>query len=285
MKEFPIPVVPYGPGSQPEEEGAEYLPMPHEMQTFSMPGFQLEADPATLAAVCALFEDLRDAMRQTTVNGPGRPRITLTGMAPEVIELVNQSLGHGEVSIMVHEPVPMRMQETVYAGVWRVRELSPQGALQRDSLVAGAIPHAVQQSALLGAASGVKELPLRAGLMNAPAILSELQDRSRRQRSGQPAHVINLSLLPVSPEDLEYLVEALGVGPVTMLSRGYGNCRITSTKLAHVWWVQYFNSMDQIILNTLEVVDVPEVALAAAEDYADSIERLGEWLAVMKDAV
>jgi hydrogenase-1 operon protein HyaF len=41
--------------------------------------------------------------------------------------------------------------------------------------------------------------------------------------------------------------------------------------------------MDQIILNTLEVVDVPEVAEAAEEDYADSIERLGEWLAVMKD--
>jgi hypothetical protein len=30
------------------------------------------------------------------------------------------------------------------------------------------------------------------------------------------------------------------------------------------------------------VVDVPEVALAAREDYEESTERLGEWLAVMR---
>jgi hypothetical protein len=27
----------------------------------------------------------------------------------------------------------------------------------------------------------------------------------------------------------------------TALSRGYGNYRITSTTVEHVWWVQYFN--------------------------------------------
>ena len=87
----------------------------------------------------------------------------------------------------------------------------------------------------------------------------------------------------MSPEDLQYLFDAFGTGTVSILSRGYGNCRITSTGLNHVWWVQYFNSMDQIILDTLEVVDVPEVAQAAADDYADSVERLGEWLAVMQE--
>lgn len=81
---------------------------------------------------------------------------------------------------------------------------------------------------------------------------------------------------------MAYLAQALGAGAVTILSRGYGNCRITSTGLAYVWWVQYFNSMDQIILDTLEVVDVPEVAQAAEEDYADSVARLGAWLNIMQ---
>jgi hydrogenase-1 operon protein HyaF len=67
------------------------------------------------------------------------------------------------------------------------------------------------------------------------------------------------------------------------LSRGYGNCRITSTRLANVWWVQYFNSMDKMILNTIEVVDIPEVARAAKEDFEESAERLGEWLGVMRE--
>jgi hydrogenase-1 operon protein HyaF len=114
--------------------------------------------------------------------------------------------------------------------------------------------------------------------MNAPALLAEIADQAARWHPGQPPHVINLTLLPVSPQDLDCLAQALGAGPVTILSRGYGNCRIASTRLANVWRVQYFNSMDRPILDTIEVVDVPEVALAAAEDHADSFERLGEWL-------
>jgi hydrogenase-1 operon protein HyaF len=94
--------------------------------------------------------------------------------------------------------------------------------------------------------------------------------------------VINLTLLPVTPEDLDHLALALGEGPVSILSRGYGNCRIRATAVPGAWWVQYFNSMDQIILNTIEVVSIPEVALAAREDYEDSAERLAEWIATLE---
>jgi hydrogenase-1 operon protein HyaF len=74
----------------------------------------------------------------------------------------------------------------------------------------------------------------------------------------------------------------LGTGRVLILSRGYGNCRITSTRVPHTWRVVYYNSQDQVILNTVEVGELPAVACAAAEDIADSRERLAEvlqWLA------
>ena len=177
----------------------------------------------------------------------------------------------------------LHIQETVFAGIWRVQEISAQSLMLRDALHACAMPPEVRQSALSVADGNITAPPLRQGIMNAPAILNELLDRSRQYQAGQAAHVLNLSLLPMSPEDLEYLFEAFGTGTVSILSRGYGNCRITSTRLANVWWVQYFNSMDAIILNTIEVVDMPEVALAADDDYQGSIERLGEWLAVMRE--
>jgi hypothetical protein len=41
-----------------------------------------------------------------------------------------------------------------------------------------------------------------------------------------------------------------------------------------VWRVQFFNSMDTLILDTLEVTDMPEVVLAAPEDLSDSARRL-----------
>jgi hydrogenase-1 operon protein HyaF len=278
MQDFPIPVIAFGAGSQPEAEEVDYLPLPHEMETFSLPVYNLEADPAILEAACDVIEDLR-----TLMLAGSNANIELLGLSARVVELINQSLGHGEVSVLVREPGNLHIQETVFAGVWRVQEISEQGTVMCDSLHACAIPPEVRQSALSGASGGISAPPLRQGIMNAPAILNELLERSRAHRFGQPAHVINLSLLPMSPEDLDSLLDAFGTGTVSILSRGYGNCRITSTRLSNVWWVQYFNSMDQIILNTIEVADVPEVALAADEDYQDSAERLGEWLAVMRE--
>ena len=277
MKEFPIPVVAFGPGSQPETEEANFLPMPHDMESFSMPTIHLEADPTTLAAAIEVLEKLYASMLNTSSTQQDQVEIDLAGIAPNVVELINQSLGHGEVSILVRGAINFHIQEAIFAGIWRVQALSSVGLLQSDTICAGAIPWMVQKQAILATSSQVIPPALNDGIMNAPAILNELQDKSRNYRMGKSAHVINLSLLPMSQDDMAYLVSALGAGSVTVLSRGYGNCRVTSTGLAHVWWVQYFNSMDQIILDTLEVVDIPEVAQAAEEDYADSVERLGEW--------
>jgi hydrogenase-1 operon protein HyaF len=76
----------------------------------------------------------------------------------------------------------------------------------------------------------------------------------------------------------------LPVGPVALISRGFGNCRITSTLARDVWRVQYFNSMNTLILNTIEIVEAPEAALAAAEDLADSTTRLAELVEWMSES-
>lgn len=284
MKDFPLPVVGIGPGSQPEEESLQYLPMPAAMTTFEMPGFNDEADPQTLAAVCDMVEHLRGAMQASAPDAADHPVIELTGREEAVVNLLNQTMGEGEVSIAVRGSGQHRIQETVFAGVWRVHEFATDGRLIKDALMACAIPPVVRQWALDGVSLDCAIPQRDAGLMNAPAVLTEIVAKAKTFKPGDAAHVINLTLLPMSPQDLDCLMQTLGAGAVTILSRGYGNCRITSTRLPHVWWVQYFNSMDTLILNTIEVSDVPEVALASPEDYEDSIERLGEWLQVMQSA-
>jgi len=96
--------------------------------------------------------------------------------------------------------------------------------------------------------------------------------------------VINLTLFPMTQEDHAVLQQALPVGRVAMISRGFGNCHVTSTGLRGVWRVQYFNNMNTLILNTIEIVDVPEVVLAAVEDLTDSRERLVELVAWMSES-
>lgn len=284
MKSFPIPVTAIGPGSQAEDESLQYLSMPSDMAVFRRPLVPEAADFQALAQVRAFLSRLIAAMREQPF---GVPRFELGGLDPAAMELLNQTLGEGEVSIVVRAPRRLRIQETAFAGVWRVRELDDAGEIAADAIEVCPIPAAVIASARVFGETGLAppaELAQETGtgLMNAPALLAEIVDHAARWRAGLPPHVINLTLLPVSPQDLDYLALALGVGPSTILSRGYGNCRIASTRLANVWRVQYFNSMDKLILDTIDVVDMPEVALAAPEDHEESIERLQEWLETLE---
>jgi hydrogenase-1 operon protein HyaF len=286
MKDFPIPVVAVGPGSQPEEDEAlQYMPLPSSMMTFALPVLHDEADPVLMAEACRIVEQLRDEMQATPLTAPAIPTVELHEADAAVVRLLNQTMGEGEVSIAVRGSGQYRIQETVFASVWRVHEFATDGRLIGDTIMACAIPPMVMQWAQDGVSLEVSIPERGAGLMNAPAVLTEVVGKAKAFKQGDRAHVVNLTLLPISPEDLECLTQTLGVGAVTILSRGYGNCRISSTRLPNVWWVQYFNSMDTLILNTIEVSDVPEVALASQEDYEDSIERLGEWLQVMQEPV
>jgi len=96
--------------------------------------------------------------------------------------------------------------------------------------------------------------------------------------NGGTPHSINLSLLPLSQTEQEFIDHRLGRGAVDILSRGYGKCQVISTLAPNVWWVRYFNSMGTPILNSLEVVDVPLVVKAAPEDLRDSATRLDDIL-------
>jgi hydrogenase-1 operon protein HyaF len=109
-------------------------------------------------------------------------------------------------------------------------------------------------------------------------LLAEINDKVAGSVEGAQAHVINLTLLPQTEQDLACLERQLGQGSVSILSRGYGNCRISSTATRNVWWVRYYNSQDRNILNSLEITGVPGVACAAQEDIRDSAERLQEIL-------
>jgi hydrogenase-1 operon protein HyaF len=117
---------------------------------------------------------------------------------------------------------------------------------------------------------------------NAAPLLTEINDKLPEYRPGSVPHVINLSLLPHTSEDIDFLTGTLGSGPLVILSRGYGNCRITSTATRNVWWVQYFNSQETLILNTIEISQVPDVACAAQEDVDDSAQRLLEILEIYR---
>ncbi|HTP45361.1 MAG TPA: hydrogenase expression/formation protein [Casimicrobiaceae bacterium] len=285
MKPLSIPVRVVGPGSQPEEEELQYLDLPRQMSTFQMPSAPQQASAEALAESIEVLAEFLDALGpwDPASKAPG-PRLDVTGVSPPALAITNEMLGEGEVSIQVSGTRRLRIQESVFTGVWRVVELAADGQLAADWIEAGPVPRVVIDSALEMAASAPALVNLPSGAMNSPALLQEIQGRMHDWRPSTPAHVINLTLFPMSPDDHQVLERALPVGPVAMISRGFGHCRISSTLARNVWRVQYFNSMNTLILDTIEIVDVPEVAIAAPEDLADSRARLGELITWMGES-
>lgn len=270
-----------GPGSQPEEsEGVlQFMEMPRSMTTFHAPALPEPEDATTLKGGMAALAAIVDAL--ASWSDGACLCVPLDGLDAANLDFVDQALGEGEVSIVCGSDI--QVQESVLAGVWRVRTVTPDGRLAADAVEIGAFPQSVR--ARLGATTRPQMTPPSAfgpEVFNAPSLLTEIADRVAGPRTpGQP-HVINLSLLPHTEADLALIDRTLGQGNVTVLSRGYGNCRVISTAIADVWWVRFYNSQDTLILNSIEVTDIPEVVCAAPEDIADSRERLEEILQVYR---
>ncbi|MBY4677396.1 hydrogenase expression/formation protein [Marinobacterium arenosum] len=277
--DIPLINIPLGPGSRPEsddERVLDYLPMPSEMASYDMPVLPEAEQAAQCPQAVALLDKLQHLLDGYRV-GLGALSLPMGQLPLEDQDLLNQILGEGEVSLVFEGEPRILAQETVLAGVWRLRTLSDDGDSQNETIEVADIPARVRSAAFHGCQPlTLCGQELAGDLLNAPAVLTELAEHTQNYRPGRPPHVVNLSLLPFSPNDHQFLDEKLGAGPVTILSRGYGNCRITSTRVPALWRVQYYNSTDQLILDTLEVVDVPAVACAAQEDIDDSALRLRE---------
>ncbi|MHB1104591.1 MAG: hydrogenase expression/formation protein [Devosia sp.] len=269
----------FGPGSQPgEEDGGElqYMEMPNSMATFAAPILPEKEEVVRLDAALAVLEAVAGSLAGHHANAENAVH-DLSGLDGANLDLVNQVLGEGEVSIICG--ADLQAQESVLAGVWRVRRTGADGRLARDVIEVGPFPSNVLARAFAGCRNALA-LPSAypAGVFNAPPLLSEICDHIPLVGPGVEPHVINLSLLPHTEEDLVFLDDLLGRGHVAILSRGYGNCRVTTTGTRDVWWVRFYNSTDAVILNTIEVTALPEVVRAAPEDVADSRQRLLEIL-------
>ncbi|MGZ8157317.1 MAG: hydrogenase expression/formation protein [Methylobacter sp.] len=280
MSSISLPII--GQGSQPsEQDGVEldYLQMPEVMAIYRMPQVSVDLNGTDLAQAKRVLQQLeQDLLAYPTAAKAN----DLTGLDPFNRQFIDEVLGEGEVSIICSGRQKFCIQESILAGVWRLQQLNDQQQIINDGLEVGIIPRLLIESAFTDAAGQIDThwTTLPEGVMNAPPLLAELNAKIAAYQAGAEPHSINLSLLPQTEQDLAFLQQRLGQGVVTILSRGYGNCRITATGTKNLWWVQYFNSQDALILNTLEVSDVPNVACASPEDITDSAQRLQEILKV-----
>ena len=228
-----------GPGSQPADDDAnfDFMEMPKDMRTYAAPSLPEPEEVSGIGPALAVLGAVQRAAGEAGIAAAPQA-FDITHLDPANRAFVDQALGEGEVSIIAGASA--QVQESVLAGIWRVHETDVTGALKRDFIEVGAFPRLVLAVAEAGTLETMRphKGALPQGVVNAPALVTELDDRIAAYVAGKPAHVINLTLLPQTGEDLAFLEERLGPGTVTVLSRGYGNCRITSTATRNAWWVR-----------------------------------------------
>ena len=229
-------------------------------------------------AARAVLDEAAAALRDHA-NGECEPsRISLRSLERVDRDTVLDVLGEGDVWGSVGGDVGYSFTESVLAGLWHVAATSQDGTTT-EWLEVAAIPQAVTHAAEHMPRDTIR-IPdrLPQGAMNSLALLTELQERSSSYQPGAENHVINFTLLPITEADADVLTTVLGQLPLVIRGGGYGSCRVFATGLRHVWAVQYLNSMDKVILDTLEIGGVPVAALAAREDLAESAERLADMM-------
>jgi hydrogenase-1 operon protein HyaF len=276
-----IPLRTIGPGTQPEEQDGKtlsYIDMPKDMWTYTAPQMP---EPGSISGQAGAREAmlwLKDALAKYGRTSDAS-LADLTALDNDSREIVNQILSEGEVSINYNGEVKACTQESVLAGVWRTLYFDQDEQVAYDLLEVADVPHYVRAHEGQDRVIDIELQNAPKDVTNALPILVELESHRRQYTSGQPATVINLSMLPLDDADIVFLDEQLGHGSIDILSRSYGKCQVSATRVPNIWWVRYYNSMSTLILNTLEVVDVPQVACAAPEDLRDSALRLEEMLA------
>lgn len=223
----------------------------------------------------ATLADLRSALHGAASGGePGRC-LELAQLDELSLQALLEMLGEGEVCGKVSlDGVSYTLTESVLPGLWR-----GQGSDDSHWLEVAAVPQVVSR-----AASSLRSAPVSLpeslpGVMNGLAVLAEINEHASTWHEGiQGNRVLNFTLLPMSPEDQQLLLNVLGRADLVLESGGFGNCKVMATTVRHVWAVQYLNAMGKTILDTIEVGRIPDAAVAAIQDLEDSARRLDEIL-------
>lgn len=109
---------------------------------------------------------------------------------------------------------------------------------------------------------------------NAPPLLRELLEMVRRLLAGGETAAIDLSALPLTPADLDWLARTLGAGEIAITLQASGESTLNETACPGVWWVTHRNEKGTVTSQFIEVAFVPELAKAHPQDIEIGLEHL-----------
>ncbi len=109
---------------------------------------------------------------------------------------------------------------------------------------------------------------------NAPVLLREIAELTRRLLASGESAAIDLRALPLTPADLAWLRETLGQGQVAATLDAEGESTLSETVCPGVWWVTHHNEQGAVASEFIEVTFIPELLKAHPDDVGIGLEHL-----------
>jgi hydrogenase-1 operon protein HyaF len=117
--------------------------------------------------------------------------------------------------------------------------------------------------------------PAEPGLTgNAPPLLREIAELLRCLLDTGETAAIDLSALPLTPADLDWLRDKLGEGEIAVTLQASGESTLNETACPGVWWVTHHNEQGAVTSQFIEVSFVPELVKAHPQDVEIGRENL-----------
>lgn len=114
---------------------------------------------------------------------------------------------------------------------------------------------------------------------NAPPLLRELLEMVNRLLETGETAAIDLSALPLTPADLDWLRDRLGEGEIAVTLQANGESTLAETGCPGIWWVTHHNEQGVVTSQFIEVAFVPELVRAHPDDVALGRDHLESMIA------
>lgn len=116
--------------------------------------------------------------------------------------------------------------------------------------------------------------PSEPGLTGNAPLLRELAEQVKRLLATCEPSAIDLSALPLTPADLDWLRDKLGNGEIAITLQANGESTLDETACPGVWWVTHHNEQGAVASQFIEVAFVPELVKAHPQDMAIGLEKI-----------
>ncbi len=86
--------------------------------------------------------------------------------------------------------------------------------------------------------------------------------------------LIDLNAMPFAPGEKERLKATLGRGEISIQLNVLGRSELYETQYAGVWWIEHYNSNDNLMAQLIEINWLPAIARSQAEDVHAGLHKM-----------